>query len=1140
MFAYSVSLSGPQMPAGAPDPLIEEPRAVDCGCDGPTRAASPRGASAAPPTAPADARSRTPRGPVLSRCASEPAFREYRGGEALQSASRSYRRFDQYQYRSEPGIDGNPMCMGWLVEAMRRIDQSDEAAPQSLLTIVQQMRRDATRRSDGTAAQMLARVGAYQVNASLLSLQKFRLRLTERVPAGSSRDSAINTALTHLSNDLRDGEMALVRLALHPAARPGNPLSTTELRGGYGHALLVQRLRNKEFVVFEANNGAFVYSTRLHTLQALHDYLNVAFNNPAEALVVVPESIQYFARLPSLQAPEPLPQSTPLMGPPDRPCLPENSGVHRLLAATAQESNELSGAALSAAAGDPRPIAHASQGIAYVALRDVAQGRASTLMQATDDIWQRLADPRRRAESIREISAFQEQNRHGLLTDVPHRTRRVGGFHIHVAPRLIDDLRQRFGESRDAEDSRVPYRNDFAELRLAFNTPAAATSSASHGGTDAGGAYSIIIQRQGVSDDFEHDRYELHEPVSGVFRYADFNALSDALTSAINDGYPELGGVAHVDTIYFGHYDDHRSTQEPVAHTAPMPHESLAATITPGGVEPLLGINSGASQTPLVAPPTAQPDFGLDEPPDALPDPGANPRPHVDLRRSADYAQNRQPVALYRPSIVTPSELEARGGFSAEHVAMRNVNLDLHNFDNASNPKLLDSAGYLATFRGERAAVARLSDIDGYVYAVAPTPNMVDVNTSLGSYVRKPENFEVAAMARIDFSQIRGWREVHHGVAGSFIRNPKYRWDVFNQTRTAGAQPQLSRLPLDSGVWSRSGYNAFVSRNNAGVAIAFKQDLNWLHVHFYDSALQKVRRIEARQAAGLDYRGPLTIEAYGGNDTRGTQLYIDAQGVPQVASRHGYAAEDPASRHEFTMGNDGRFHLVKDYDKVLRVGNDGNVYLGTLPSNRNSTNGVFNYMHLQLVHLEDGKYLTTGRSVYQPFVTDTSAGVRSQWALRKPDGSVAIPPRINEHTFRGLTGGQYQLYRFEMDPDSALPDTATHFVTKVPGNRYEGNFLTYVDWIPATHVRETSRWLYQNNAAWLFPDGFYLKSPAPGRLEAHTLDGVLHWWADFDPSSATASFGRRTLSSSYRISQETMNRVREKEERRQRLFELLS
>jgi len=1111
MFSSALAGSSVQPPATPPVPRVDEPAADD---------------SRPEPSTP------TPRGPVLSRCAQMREFRECRGGDALKSKSYSYRTFDQYRYRSEDNIDYRPACEGWVREVMRRIDQGGRAAPPSLYAVVQQIREDATRRADGTAAQMFGRVGAYQRRASSLALGNFQLRLTERITPGSERDATINSALNHLGSELRERELAFVRLALYRAPAAGAPVSTQRPREINGHALLVQRRDRGEYAIFDPNNGAFLYQNQRSMREALAAYMNTAFRDPGNAFEAEPQSIEFYSQSALPQGGILLPHMTSGPSLPASALSREEPRLRRLLASTAQESNELSGAALAAAAGDARAVETASQGVAYLALRNVAQGRAPTLIQATDDIWRGLSDETRRLRSIDEISALQQQNRQGLVADLPHRSRRPGALHINVAPRLIDDLRHRFSELRDVEDTRVPYRNDVAELRLTFGTPPAAggtTGGAAPAARDAADAYSIVIQRHGASGDFHRDRYELHEPRSGVFRYADFNAMSEALASAINDGYADSGGVTHVDTVYFGHYDDDQAAPQGQAEQgAPWQHESLAANITLGGIEPLLGINGNPSQTPPFPSPIAPPDFGLDESPDTQ-------RPHVDLKRSTDYARDSKPYALFRPSTVAPAELEARGGFSSEQIAMRNVNLDLHNFDTASNLKLLDSAGYLATFRRERAAVAKLPDASGYIYFVAPTPNMIDVNMSLGSYVRRPENFEVAAMGRIDYAQIRGWRAVSHGVAGAFVANPKYRWDVYNQTRTAGAQPQLSRLPVDSGVWNQSGYRAFVSRDSRGVAIGFKQDLNRMHAQFYDNAWETVRRIQARQAAALDYRGPLTIDAYGGNDTQGVRLYIDAEGVPQVAG-----TRTPASRHEFTMGDDGRFHLASDYSKVLRVGNDGNVYLGAQPSNPNSTNGVFNYANSQLVHLEDGKYLTVGAMAYRPFVTDASAGLRSQWALRKPDGGRATPPQINEYTFRRLTGGQHRLYLFETDPDSALPETATHFVTRVPGNRYEGNFLNYADWIPYADVRDTSRWLFENNAAWLFPDGYYLMSTAPGRLTAHTLDGVEHWRAEYDPRSGTVRFGQRMLSSSYRISEDAMDRVRQKEARRQKLSTLLN
>src|SRR6202012_3794415 len=133
---------------------------------------------------------------------------------------------------------------------------------------------------------------------------------------------------------------------------------------------------------------------------------------------------------------------------------------------------------------------------------------------------------------------------------------------------------------------------------------------------------------------------------------------------------------------------------------------------------------------------------------------------HDELKRAVVPLVNLKPSALYRPSTMTPGEVAAQNGFQCERTALRNVSLDQHDFDVASKPYLIDSAGYLGTFSNERTAIARLrGDVsDGYIYYVAPTPNMLDVNASLGSRSRVPEHFEIAAMGRIGYTQIRGWR----------------------------------------------------------------------------------------------------------------------------------------------------------------------------------------------------------------------------------------------------------------------------------------------------------------------------------------------------------------------------------------------
>ena len=109
----------------------------------------------------------------------------------------------------------------------------------------------------------------------------------------------------------------------------------------------------------------------------------------------------------------------------------------------------------------------------------------------------------------------------------------------------------------------------------------------------------------------------------------------------------------------------------------------------------------------------------------------------------------------------------------------------------------------------------------------------------------------------------------------------------------------------------------------------------------------------------------------------------------------------------------------------------------------------------------------------------------------------------------------------------------------MPGNGYNGKLLDYVDSIPFADVRDTSNWLRANAAAWLFRDGYYLVSPMPNTLAAYTLDGIMRWRAKFDPTNGSVQFAQQSLGSSYRISDDAWERVRQAEERREKLFSQL-
>ncbi|GAB7523403.1 enterotoxin A family protein [Paraburkholderia sp. 2C] len=1029
--------------------------------------------------------------------------------------------FDQYRYASETPVHGQGACEGWIREAMRRIDRSDAAVPPDVTDVAHQMSADTTMRRRGLAQAQFGRVTAFQNNASALGLLRYRLRAIVHFNQERARIDNINAMVRSLGSGLHENEMAFVRIVMN-ARRPNT--------GEYGHALLVQRNGDGNYSIFDPNNGAFMYESLDDMQMALEGYLESAFHEPALALEAVPHSIQYFSRSPAAVVAELLPPMTPLQAPPVRILPPASTVTRELYDAPADEASELSSDVISVASGvSGRETAPA---FAYYALRSVAQGLVPDLAHAIVEIRGRLTNRLRRADLLQEINRLGKENPYGLVADMPNRTRRPGSIELNTAARLLADLREHFGSLRDPENVRLPYRNDFAELRMSLRGVDGNVRGGG-GAAPAAGEHVIVVQRRGRADAFEQDAYDLYEPDMGVFRYTNFAELSQALQGVVERGYPESGGIDHVDTIYFGHYDDEPASTHTVPIT-PTQHESPTSNLLLSGVEPLAGVSGIPSRTAPVANLTPEPDFGYENPV------GTVTPSHDELKRSLGYPQDRRPFALYRPSTLTPEELARRGGFEADRTLLRNVSLDMHNFDVASHLHLTDSAGYLATFREQGTASARLpaGATQGFIYFVAPTPNMVDVNGSLGTDTRKPESKEVAAMGRIDYTQIRGWRPVKNGTAGAFVRNPAYRWDVYNQTRTAGAQPLLSRIPLASDAWRKPIYNAFVSKDSKGETKGFNQDLNQFHAYFYDNAWEKVRELQERQAAGKDYRGPLTIEAYGGTDMQlsGTHLYVDAYGAPTVSGRGTASSTSPWSKHTFTFGEDGRLHVADDYKKVLRVGADGYVYVGGIPSHADSTNGVFKYTGSQLIHFEDGKFLTAGTTVYTPFVTREAAGSRSRWSLRSPDRRQPYLPEINEYTFWNLTGGRRRLYLFEADPDALLPKTTTHFVTKVPGDAYQGNFVDYVNLIRPGEIRAVSAWLRDRNAAWLFRDGFYVTVPAPGLLEARTLDGIVRWQARSDPEGMTTIPRNTKLASTYQVKQDTWDRICRREDRRTKLL----
>ncbi|WP_460903891.1 enterotoxin A family protein [Paraburkholderia jirisanensis] len=917
----------------------------------------------------------------------------------------------------------------------------------------------------------------------------------------------------HMRDHLGVGDLVHIRVG---AVRPG----TSD--GRYGHALLLQRLPNSQFALFDPNNGAFLYSSRRDMETALRSYMDDAFSETG--LQLRPDSLQFYGRPgPSvgMQITRPQSEAAASLPLPEPPVAGAPAGRETVDAyqRSADVSNSLSMRTLAAAAGQRDALSGEANGLATYALRGITQGRATNLTDVTEGMRERLGDRAQRLPSLNAIRELQQQNPYGLVEPMPGYVRCRGAFDVRSGEGLVADLQQHFGSMHRDSDSRFGYPIDVANISVGFRPQPAADASAARPPE----AQPVVVQRLRASPDFRTDPYEVYDPQAGVFHYANFDAMAQAMREMFASGYRERGGVDHIDTTYYA------NMAAPVADAGvgDAPPVALAANLSMSDIERRLGVIGSPSRA------TARPD--LRPPPLTIEPPAFVLR--SDLKRDTALLANPKPNGLFRPATVSPQELRAHGGFDCESTRVADINLALHDHDVAANPRVIDSSGYLGTFRNERTALERMpgESGNGFIYYVAPTPNMVDVPASLGTNTRSGSEGEVAAMGWIDYPQIRGWRVIDHGVPGKYVRNPEYRWDIYDQTRTSGAQPQLARFPVDSSAWRDTPFRPFVStKNEVGGAVRFNEDPNLTHALFYDTAWSKVRALNGLQSAGLDYRGPLRIQAYEAGDATNTQIFIDQNNAVQIDTQRAPYTHKPGAKHDFAMGNDGRFHLIGNYDKVLRVDHDGYVFLGDTPSDANSLNGVFNHNGHNLIHQEDMKFLTTGKSSYTPFVDAVNHGGRSDWHLHTADGKEVLLPRINAHSFRGSSAGDaQQLYAFYNDPDSALPRNATRFVTKVPDNEYSGNFLHYVDKVTPAQARGAEAWLRSHNAAWLFHDGFYATADEPGVLEVRKLDGTPVWRAEGLTSGGGESNFRTVgaLSSSYNMPGETWERVQGRESR---------
>lgn len=1076
----------------------------------PARVPSPSGnggTNAAPTSTSNSTLSRVRRGGALGKCAAASEFRECRGGEALKETAASYQKFDQADLDRKRGNTGHGACDGIVMEAIRRVDRNADGKTPDVPSAVKRILADAGRNSV-TREEMFDRIERFQYDTRSLGVSRYAEGGVDRLGDTEDRTERIANLMTRIRDEMHAGDMAHVRL---------DRLSSGDnaLRGG--HAMLIARQADDRYVLFDPNNGAFVYRNRGDMEHALGGYLETAYNEADFHLT--PNSIQIFTG--------PQPRGRPAGTPPPPPVLsepPPAQSREGLYARTAAGANGLSQDMLSVAAETPRAMAYSGAGMAVDALMNISHGRVADLASATADLRDRLGNPLSRHATIEEIHSLQDANQYSTVANVPDHIRHDGRSTIRSAAELVDDLKRNFGSPYVRDNSLRGYDNDFVEIRLNAPADRSARVAGAQGGVPPGEA-PVIVQRVEPSADYRNDAYQIYDPAVGVYSYRNFDAMSAAIRSRYEQEYAP-GRHDYATTAWFANLNRSQPVQGVSQAEFAVAPESPINDITLGDI---------AEAHHVAVPPIALPPE---------PDMERLGVPRAEFRkRSTDTSDNSTQNVLFRPSTVTPEALKAQGGFSIESAPLKDVSLDMHNFDVSSNPSAVDSAGYLGTFERGGTALERLAaqSNNGYIYRVAPTPNMVDVNGSLGAGARDPQTHEQAAMGRIDYTQIVGWQHVQDGRLQPFVANPDFRWDVYDQTQTAGAQPRLARFPLTSPAWNDRSHSPFVSRISYAGKPAVpqpEQDPNRTQAEFYDHARSQVAHLVDRQARGLDYRGPMTMWGHG--DARWqTKLYVGANG--EVCFDYSGRVDVPGNTSQFVMGEDGRFHLANDNKRVLRVGSDGYLYAGAVPSARTNRNGVFEYDGKHLIHAEDRKFLSVGKYSYYPYVSQGSLGSRSEWSLTGFDGKVVVPPPTSLHTFwKSTAGDRFRLYEFARNPDSALPPGTTRFVTQLPGIDARNNFLDNVDkWTPK-QVGKAAKWLARGNVAWLFRDGYYALASGPNQLEVRKLDSTPVWRAAID--RATRKWRWQpvgALASDYRVPDLTWDRIKADEDRNRQLQRVL-
>jgi hypothetical protein len=195
-----------------------------------------------------------------------PDFRENRGGNSLFSMANAYEEFDQINLPEKCKKENKiGLCQGLSVEVIKRLNNSSKPGT-DLLSIVKNLQSD-LKKTGAAKEELLNSIGDKQNKQSLTKFKNHEADPTRKYQG--DRQKSISALKDDIMR-LEPNDVALLRIYIK--GKDGNP----------GHMVVVQRLDNQKYELFDPNNGVFSYFKEDSFLKALDGYFNSAYKEMGE------------------------------------------------------------------------------------------------------------------------------------------------------------------------------------------------------------------------------------------------------------------------------------------------------------------------------------------------------------------------------------------------------------------------------------------------------------------------------------------------------------------------------------------------------------------------------------------------------------------------------------------------------------------------------------------------------------------------------------------------------------------------------------------------------------------------------------------------------------------------------------------